>query len=710
MRFVIEFAALGVLATLSIGCSGSGVESARATVPPYIESGDLKQIRARGKLRILLPMTERGGQLRGEDPLEAERELVLAFARQQELEPYWIYVHSRGDLIPYLLAGKGDIAAANLTATDDRRKQVEFSVPVSFVREQVVTRHSDVGIGEAADLVGRRVAVRRSSSFRETLDDLRVKYPGIRIDDVPEYLDTDEIIHGVANRRFDVTVADSNVVEAALGNRDDVRVAFELTGDRPIAWAVRKDSKLLLQNVNLFLAEAQLSQRRNQPRFGDLGEIRERRVLRVLTRNSPVTYFLWRGKLMGFEYELAQRFAQQQGLGLEIIVPQEQEEGSLLTMLLEGKGDVVAAGLTPTEIDEGRGVAFSRPYHYVAPMLVSRPGGAAPHGLADLAGRSIYVQHSSPYWEMLSRMPPDIGFALHAAPEEFDTEEIIALVADGTYDLSVADSHSVDIEITWRDDVEAAFPLSDAMPVSWAVRESNPELLAAVDEFVRQAYRGLFYNVIYDKYFRDRKRIRRHQEYRNESGELSPYDRIVKRQAEKHGFDWRLITSQMYQESEFDPGALSFAGAVGLLQVLPRTAEQLGLGDLANPEANIAAGVEYLAWVRDRFEVELPYWERMWFTLAAYNAGHGHVLDARRLAAKLKLDPDRWFGNVERAMLLLARPEHALQARHGYCRGSEPVNYVREIRSRYEAYLQTLVSEPPPDTKARAALSSSEFP
>ncbi len=683
----------GLCAVLSIGCSGSGTQSARATSPPYIESGDLKEIRARGTLRILLPLADRGGQrLRGDDPLEAERALVEAFARQQGLEPYWIHVPSRGDLIPYLRTGKGDIAVANLTATDGRRKQVAFSVPVSLVREQVVTRHSDVGIGEAADLVGRRVAVRQSSSFRETLDDLRVKYPGIRIDEVPEHLDTDEIIQGVANRRFDVTVADSNVIEAALSYRDDIRVAFELTGDRPIAWAMRKDSRLLLQNVNLFLAEAQLTQRRKQPRFGDLDEIRERRVLRVLTRNSPVTYFLWRGKLMGFEYELAQRFAQRQGLRLEIIVPQEQEEKNLLTMLLEGKGDVVAAGLTPTGIDQERGVAFSRPYNYVAPMVVARPGGAAPQGLADLAGRAVHVQHSSPYWEMLARMQPEVGFALLAAPEEFDTEEMIALVADGTYDLSIADSHSVDIENTWRDDVDTAFPLSEAMPVSWAVRESNPELLAAVDRFVTLEYRGLFYNVIYDKYFHDRKRIRRHQEYRTQSGELSPYDRIVKRQAEKHGFDWRLIVSQIYQESEFDPGALSFAGAVGLLQVLPRTAEQLGLGDLDNPEANIAAGVEYLAWVRERFEDELPYWERMWFTLAAYNAGHGHVLDARRLAAKLKLDPDRWSGNVERAMLLLARPEHALQAQHGYCRGSEPVNYVREIRSRYEAYLQTLVS------------------
>jgi membrane-bound lytic murein transglycosylase F len=134
--------------------------------------------------------------------------------------------------------------------------------------------------------------------------------------------------------------------------------------------------------------------------------------------------------------------------------------------------------------------------------------------------------------------------------------------------------------------------------------------------------------------------------------------------------------------------------------VLPQTGEQLGAPELDDPVANIRAGVEYLAWVRERFEDDLPYWERMWFTLAAYNAGHGHVVDARRLAEELGYDPDRWFGNVERAMLLLSRPEYARKARHGYCRGSEPVSYVREIRSRYEAYLETLTASVPRENRA----------
>ena len=163
----------------------------------------------------------------------------------------------------------------------------------------------------------------------------------------------------------------------------------------------------------------------------------------------------------------------------------------------------------------------------------------------------------------------------------------------------------------------------------------------------------------------------------------------MKRHAEQYGFDWRLLVAQMYQESRFDPQAKSWAGALGLMQVLPRTARQMGFdGDLADPEIGIHAGVKYMAWMRERFDPELPVLDRMWFTLAGYNAGAEHVRDARRLARKKGWSSKRWFGNVERAMLLLSQRKYARKARHGFVRGREPVNYVRQIKQRYEAYVR----------------------
>jgi membrane-bound lytic murein transglycosylase F len=296
-----------------------------------------------------------------------------------------------------------------------------------------------------------------------------------------------------------------------------------------------------------------------------------------------------------------------------------------------------------------------------------------------------------------------IPIILQAAPEHLETEELVALVAHNIYPLTVADSHILDIELTWRDDVKAAFPIGDPVPLSWAVRDSNPDLLAAVNAFLDKEYRGLTYNVLRGKYFENPKKIRQHVKYRSKDGALSPYDDLVKRYSEEYGFDWRLIVALVNQESGFDPRARSFAGAVGLLQVLPRTGRDMGVTNLLDPESNIRAGLSYLSWVRERFDEDLPVRDRMWFTLAAYNVGAGHVRDARRVATEIGLNPDRWFDNVERAMLLLSRPEYARRAQHGYCRGREPVEYVREIQSRYEAYLGTLASREP-DERPRETL------
>lgn len=696
--------ALAAWAVLSSAACFESRDTNSSTIPPFIEAGDLGEIRARRTLRVLVPSLERSSYLpRHGSPLDDERELILEFAEREGLEAFWVSVDSRSDLIPFLLEGRGDIVVANLTATDRRRKEVGFTVPVKQVREQLITRRNDETISSPRDLVGRRIAVRRSSSFWQTVEELRDRFPGIELQELPEQLDTDEILHRVATRRLDVTVADSNLMQSTLSYRDDLRAACDLTEDQPVAWAVRPDSERLLRALNRFLSESQLARRKDEARTGDLGEIRDKKVLRLLTRNSAATYFLWRGKLMGFEYELAEAFGKSLGLRVDIIVPRPGE--SLLTMLAEGQGDLVAAALTPTDERRRPGVVFSQPYNFVSQVVVAPVEETGLRGPENLANRTIYVRQSSAYWDTLSRLRSSgVPLILQAVPEYLETEEIIGLVGNGAYPLTVAGSHILDIELTWRDDVAAAFPLGPPVPLAWAVRESNPKLLAAVNAFIQNEYRGVTYNVLHRKYFEDRKKIRRHVQHRSKTGELSPYDELVKRYADQFDFDWRMIVALIDQESGFDPRARSFAGAVGLLQVLPRTAEELGETNLEDPEANIQVGLRYLAWVRERFEEDLAVRDRMWFTLAGYNVGPGHVRDARRLAAEEGLNPDRWFDNVERAILLLSRPEYARKARHGYCRGREPVQYVRGIQSKYQTYLDMLARESGTRPVAPAAL------
>ena len=174
--------------------------------------------------------------------------------------------------------------------------------------------------------------------------------------------------------------------------------------------------------------------------------------------------------------------------------------------------------------------------------------------------------------------------------------------------------------------------------------------------------------------------------------QVSPYDDIVKHYAGEYDFDWQLIVSQMYQESRFNPKVKSSSGAQGLLQVMPRTAKEMGFQNLDNPKTGIHAGVKYLDKMRGRFETDTDAQERIWFALAAYNAGAGHVNDACRLASQKGWDSQRWFEHVERAMILLSKPQYARRARHGYVRGEEPAAYVRKIRDRYWAYAAMLTN------------------
>jgi membrane-bound lytic murein transglycosylase F len=168
---------------------------------------------------------------------------------------------------------------------------------------------------------------------------------------------------------------------------------------------------------------------------------------------------------------------------------------------------------------------------------------------------------------------------------------------------------------------------------------------------------------------------------------LSPYDEFVKKYAKKYNFDWRLMVAQMHQESHFDPNARSFAGAHGLFQIMPRTAKQMNLENIDDPETGIHAGIKYMDWVRERMTYIKPEeGQLIWFTLASYNAGAGHVRDAVSLARKKGWNPHRWFGHVEKAMLLLSKAEYAKKARYGYVRGHEPVQYVHAIKNRFDTF------------------------
>lgn len=661
---------------------------------PYL--GTLATIREKGFVRIITPGKEFAALPRSGNVLSFEQDVARAHAARLGVKPSYVYVESYDSIIPWLAGGRADVAVASLTATEERRQQVDFSTPLGHVREMLVGKAADTSrYRSISDLDSATIAVRASSSYYQTLLALKDSLPNLTIQTVPENLHTHEILHKVAKGALPLTVCDSDIAEGVLAYEKGLAVLMPLTEYRDICWAVAKGCDSLLSELNGFIREQELAGHRLERFTGDLDSMKARRTLRVATRNNAATYWIYRGKEVGFEYELARAFAHEHDLRLEMVLAPDR--ASLLDWVDQGKADIAAACLTITEERQGT-VAFGSPYLFPAEVLVcgvDSAGGPAIKDKAELPGIAIHVRRSSSYHGTLKLLEAELDTVLqiHEVPEEIETEEILRKVAEGEYQATVADDYLADMEMTYAEDLAIAFPLTEKREVGWAMRTDNPELKQAVNAFFGSgAYkpRSLKYNILYRRYFKSSRTARRalSDERADLHGTISPYDNLMKKYASARGFDWRMVAAQVYQESKFNPRARSWVGAQGLMQIMPATARELGLTDPADPAQSLRGGTTYMDRMLDRFDKGIPYRERYHFALASYNAGYGHVLDARQLAEEQGLDPNQWFGNVEQAMLLLSKPTYARQARYGYVRGTEPVTYVGNIQRLYNHYSQ----------------------
>jgi membrane-bound lytic murein transglycosylase F len=668
-------------------------EPAPPPEPPF--TGDLAALRKRGTLRVLVDGTEEDSLPREGMPREQDRALLERFAEKYGMAVEFLAVDSFDQLIPLLREGRGDLIAADLTVTPERAKDIAFTRPMARVSEVVVGKRGEKGLPrKPEELAGRTVHVRASSTFAASLKELaNGKAPGLVIEAVPETLDPEELAWQVSRGERPLTVVDSHLLTAMETYNPDVEGLFAIAEGRQLAWAVRLENPALRAALDAFLVERALTEHRDRLVTADLDGIRKRGVLRVLTRNSPVTYFLHRGEQAGFDYQMAKLAAEALKVRLEVVVPPTYEQ--LITWLKEGRGDVIAAALTATP-ERAKQVAFSTPYLYVDEVLVQRAGAAKPESLDALKGQAIHLRKSSSHFGTMSVLAAQHGFTLVEEPEDMDTETLIDRVARGEIPYTVTDSHILAAERVYRDDVEAALTVpGQGEPagkdghygIAFAVRQENPKLRAFLDGFVKKTYRGVDYNVSRRRYFEGhRDEAPATVETALATGAISPYDPLVQSYSARYGLDWRLMVAQMFQESRFDPKARSWVGAQGLFQVMPATGKELGFRKLEDPDQGIHAGVKYMHQLIGRIAPEIPFKQRLRFALASYNAGLGHVLDARRIAQEQGLDPNRWFGNVEKAMLMLEKPKYYRRARHGFCRGSEPVKYVSEIQTRYGNY------------------------
>jgi membrane-bound lytic murein transglycosylase MltF len=403
--------------------------------------------------------------------------------------------------------------------------------------------------------------------------------------------------------------------------------------------------------------------------------------VRVLVPRDRTNFFFAEGRLRGMEYELVHEFekslaGEKGGLRPQIdvaFVPVAFDQ--LLPALLAGLGDIAAGGLTITPERE-KEVAFSEPYLTdVAQIIVAARDAPPLTALENLSGQLVVVGPGSSYLESLERLNRDLasrGLAptrVESPGRGFATEEMLELVNSGAFPYTIADRHVAELWSGVLDGLrlEPKLELTTGDRIAWAVRRDNPELKVVLDDFMRAHKKGTSIgNVLFKRYFKDTKWVSA-ADLDLDSGKLGAILAPLQRIAAEYGFDWRLIAAQVYQESRLDPGARSKSGAIGLMQLLPATAKDMGFSDVTGIENNLAAGIKYMAWLRDNYfsDPEVPEAARVDFALAAYNAGPGRVRRWRREAPELGIDPNVWFGGLEN--LALERV------------GFEPVRYVAGI-------------------------------
>ncbi|MFT5445948.1 MAG: membrane-bound lytic murein transglycosylase F [Gammaproteobacteria bacterium] len=651
---------------------------------------DLSEIRFRRKFRILVPAAAIASERAARSGNAAERrtKLIEQFAEEQFLLPERVVVPDWQDLVPALLAGHGDLIGGHMQIRELRERDIPFTVPITDVREVLITRIGDAP-EKTADLNGREIAIRARSSFWPELLRLQEQTPKLTVRILDDSLDTDAVLQGIANLDFDMAIINHGARELGVAPWESLQNAPQFSSSTHLAFGLHPSNDEMKRVLNDFLIREQLVHHNFPVRTDDLADISRQGVLRVLIRNDDASYFIWRGRPHGFEYELMRRFAERHKLSLEMILAQSHDD--LLAQLLKGTGDVVATSLVPNAKALDMGVTFTRPYREIKPFVITHADDTSIQSTAQLNGRTLTLRRPSPVWSRVQTLiKQGLDIKVNALPESVRSADILTGVASGLYDSTIVDRSAINAVPGSRDDIRTAFALDEPVSVSWAVRKNNPQLLKALNEFLDKEYKQVFYNVVHARYFKNSRlqRARNNARAQNSpnASKFSPYDDIVRAQAKKYGFDWLLIVAVMFKESGFNPDVVSWAGAKGLMQVLPVTAKRFGVQDLNDPVTSITAGVRVLSWLHGKLEGDLSVQDRTWFALAAYNAGLGHLYDARRLSRELKLDPNRWFGNVETAMRLLEKPEYYRKSRHGYVRGNEPVTYVREIRALYNAY------------------------
>ncbi len=435
----------------------------------------------------------------------------------------------------------------------------------------------------------------------------------------------------------------------------------------------------------------------------DLDQIRNSGRMVVVTDFNSINYFIYKGRPMGFQYELLQELSDH--LGIEIEVRVNNDLNANFQDLLDRGVDVIASNLTVTN-DRKELTDFTFPHSETRQVIVQKPSTpdhmcfedeAIIHDPSELAGKTVYVQNGSVHAQRLKEIKTELNLRFTFIEVPIETEQLIKMVSRGEIDYTVADENIALLNKKEDPVLNVEIAISNMETQAWVVRKESVELRNEISLWMKNFRTSRKYAILVNKYYKGSRTLGmiNSDYYYPETGRISPYDEIFKAEAAKIDWDWKLLASMAYQESRFNPKARSWAGAFGIMQLMPLTASRFGVNPESPTASQIRASVSLIKWLDKQFEnIITDDQERIKFILAAYNVGYGHVKDAMVLTEKYGRDPKIWEDNVEYYLLKKAEPEYYKDpdVRNGYARGSETYKYVKDILYRYNHYLN--ISEP----------------
>ena len=427
----------------------------------------------------------------------------------------------------------------------------------------------------------------------------------------------------------------------------------------------------------------------------DLEKILAEDTLRVVTLSRSTSYFDYKGEEMGFEYELAQRFAQSLGVQLKVITAKDEPE--MLQKLYDKEVDLIAYPVVISNETKEK-VTFVEHTFNTYQVLVQRKRKnkfEQVNDVVDLIEKEVVVVDNSKYHKRLKTLDDEVGggIKITTVTNEEDEESLIEKVSKGEIEYTIADDNIAKVNKTYFKNIDIGLRTSFTQRSAWVLRKHSDELESTVNKWFETSSADYTCQYLYHKYFEQEKKYSKEKPKYLSKDRISEYDSYFKKYSGDLEWDWKMLASVAYQESRFNPNAKSWAGAVGLMQLMPSTAKKLGTDSLSmrKPDVSVKTAAIYLKRVDNIFNFIEDKNERTKFVLASYNAGVGHIRDAMALAEKNGKSPTKWE-DVKFFVLLKSKPEFFNDpvVRHGYLRGEEVYNFVEEIMVRYQEYVDVI--------------------